>query len=290
MTALGTQMTEASSFLLLDFAELLVTTLPAVWSALKTLSPPAGAGPRALFEALRDRAAQSGTPMSWRDALVTAWDERLVLFGDAPGTPSLALNLHWPGITPDALDALVFAALPELEDAAPGAPAISVQGEAAAPPEVPKFDARGESRYVIRCVYRRPQCGPLHPDVVSEPSERFRVAGFFDLDAPVRPIHISLPIDTGIKDLRKLRKNVNFLLSNQLREQMNRVTSLKDALDGKFASGQSFDIGLLCSFSIPVITICALLVLMIFITLLNIVFWWLPFLRICFPIDLKAKS
>ena len=46
---------------------------------------------------------------------------------------------------------------------------------------------------------------------------------------------------------------------------------------------------LICSFSLPVITICALLVLMIFISLLNIVFWWLPFLRICFPIALKAK-
>ncbi len=41
-------------------------------------------------------------------------------------------------------------------------------------------------------------------DVVSEPSEPFQIAGFFDLDAPARPIHISLPIDTSIKDLRKL--------------------------------------------------------------------------------------
>ena len=124
---------------------------------------------------------------------------------------------------------------------------------------------------------------------MSEPSEPFQIAGFFDLDAPARPINISLPIDTSIKDLRKLRKNVNFLLSNQLREQMNRVTSLKDALDGKFADGKSVDVGLICSFSIPIITICALLVLMIFISLLNIIFWWMPFLRICFPIGLKAK-
>jgi hypothetical protein len=46
----------------------------------------------------------------------------------------------------------------------------------------------------------------------------------------------------------------------------------------------------MCSFSIPIITICALLVLMIFISLLNIVFWWAPFLKLCFPIGLEAKK
>jgi hypothetical protein len=29
-------------------------------------------------------------------------------------------------------------------------------------------------------------------------------------------------------------------------------------------------------------------VLMIFISLLNIVFWWMPFLRICFPVALSG--
>jgi hypothetical protein len=154
---------------------------------------------------------------------------------------------------------------------------------------VPKLDARSQSRYVLRCAYQRPECKPPHPDVVSSPTRPFRIASFFDLDAPARSITIAMPIDTSIKDLRKLRKNVSFLLSNELRSQMNRVTNMKDALDGKFADGESLDIGLLCSFSIPVITICALIVLMIFISLLNIVFWWMPFLRICFPIALKAK-
>jgi hypothetical protein len=154
---------------------------------------------------------------------------------------------------------------------------------------VPKLDTRGASRYVLRCVYRRPECGPLCTDVVSARSTRFQIAGFFDPDAPARSITISMPVDTSIKDLRKLKKNVSFLLSNELRQQMNRVTSLKDALDGKFADGENLDLGLICSFSIPIITICALIVLMIFISLLNIVFWWMPFLRICFPIALKAK-
>jgi hypothetical protein len=70
---------------------------------------------------------------------------------------------------------------------------------------------------------------------------------------------------------------------------MSRVTNLKRVMEGELASGESFDIGLLCSFSIPIITICALIVLMIFVGLLNIVFWWMPFLRICLPIALPGK-
>lgn len=283
------QQVEASRFVLLDFAELLVIHMPALWQALTSEQPPSGANARAFYDALRTRRADvDGPATSWQHALVQAWSERLILMGDASGTTGLQLNLHNTAIVPAELDALFVAALPPPAPAQPGASAISIQGQATEPPPVPKLDARGTTRYTIRCVYRRPQCAP-RTDVVSDPSDPFQIAGFFDLDAPARPINISLPIDTSIKDLRKLRKNVNFLISNQLREQMNRVTSLKDALDGKFADGQSLDIGLICSFSIPIITICALLVLMIFISLLNIVFWWLPFLRICFPIALKAK-
>jgi hypothetical protein len=291
LAALHEQQIEASRFLLLDFAELLVTHMPAFWQALVARHEPADDAPeRPLYDALDDAPADSAdvTGTTWRAALVKAWDERLILMGDALGTTTLHLNLGNTVFSADALDQLFLKALPSLPAAGTGASATSIQGEAAQPPPVPKLDARGTVRYAIRCVYRRPQCGPP-TDIVSDPSEPFQIAGFFDLDAPARPITISLPIDTSIKDLRKLRKNVSFLLSNQLREQMNRVASLKDALDGKFADGKSVDIGLICSFSLPIITICALLVLMIFISLLNIVFWWMPFLRICFPIGLKAK-
>ena len=277
---------EASRFLLLDFAEFLHTHLG--WFASPTWTQPTDANGLMLWTTLAAPAVDGGAT-SWRNALVTAWSERLKLSGDAPGTSSLNLNLRKPGLTPDQLDAAVKAALPPLPAADPSKPAVSIQGDVAPPPPVPKLDGRGAAKYVIRCVYRRPECGPLHPDVVSAPSDVFQIAGFFDLDAPARSITIAMPVDTSIKDLRKLRKNVSFLLSNELRSQMNRLKSLKDALDGNIAEGESLDIGLLCSFSIPIITICALMVLMIFISLLNIVFWWMPFLRICFPIPLKAK-
>jgi hypothetical protein len=285
--AMADQQVEASRFLLLDFAEFLHDTMG--WFTSDSWSAPTRTEELALWATLAAPAV-NGTTTSWRDALKTAWKERLVLSGDAAGTSSLNLNLRTPGLTPDQLDADVVKALPQLAKTSASATATSVQGDTAPPPAVPKLDARSQSKYVLRCVYRRPECRPPHPDVVSNPSPSFRIASFFDLDAPARSITIAMPIDTNIKDLRKLRKNVSFLLSNELRSQMNRVTSMKNALDGKFADGESLDIGLLCSFSIPVITICALMVLMIFISLLNIVFWWAPFLRICFPIALEAKK
>ena len=154
---------------------------------------------------------------------------------------------------------------------------------------MPKLDPRPETRYVLRCVYQRPRCGPLRPDVVSNPTEPFALAPYFDFDAPSRPFRIALPVDTSVAGLRKFAKNVGFLMSNQLRQQVNSVTDLKKALDGNLASGEQFDLGEICSFSIPVITLCAMIVLMIFIVLLNLVFWWLPFLRLCLPIPLKKR-
>jgi hypothetical protein len=286
LAAMKAQQIEASRFLLLDFAEFLHDELG--WFASASWTQPTDAKGLVLWAKLAAPAVLGGG-MSWRSALATAWKERLKLMGDVTGEPSLNLNLRTPGLTPDALDAAVNTALPDAPKL-PAGTAVSVQGDVATePPDVPKLDSRGASQYVLRCVYRRPECGALCPDVVSARSDKFRIASFFDLDAPVRSITISMPVDTSIKDLRKLRKNVSFVLSNELRQQMNRVTNMKDALDGKFADGKSVDLGLICSFSIPIISICALIVLMIFISLLNIVFWWAPFLRICFPIGLKAK-
>jgi len=155
---------------------------------------------------------------------------------------------------------------------------------------MPKFDPSGAAVYRIRCLYRRPRCAPFPTDITSQPSKDFAIASMFDPDAPARDIRIPMPIDTSIKDLRKFRKNIGFLISNQLRGQMNRVTDLKKALDGDLGQAESWDLGMICQFSIPIITICALIVLMIFLYLLNIVFFWLPFFRICLPIPVKSKS
>ena len=40
---------------------------------------------------------------------------------------------------------------------------------------------------------------------------------------------------------------------------------------------------MICSLSIPIITICALILLMIIVSILNIVFFWMPLFKICLP-------
>jgi hypothetical protein len=146
---------------------------------------------------------------------------------------------------------------------------------------VPKLDPTGAAKYVVRCVYRRPECVPLHDDVVSDPSEPFAIAPFFDPDAPARQVQISLPGDP--KDLRSFNKSVRVLLSQQMQQSMNRASDLSALMTGSVGAPGQVNLGLVCSFSIPIITICALILLMIIVNLLNIVFWWLPFFRICFP-------
>jgi hypothetical protein len=129
------------------------------------------------------------------------------------------------------------------------------------------------------------------PPLISDPSRPFQLASFFDPDAPARLVQVALPVDTTPAALRKYNKNVAFMISDQLGKQMSRVKGLKQLMDGDLADPNGFGLGMICSFSIPIITICAFIVLMIFLVLLNIVFWWLPFFRICFPLPtLKAKG
>ncbi|HEY2900426.1 MAG TPA: hypothetical protein VGL59_07620, partial [Polyangia bacterium] len=135
----------------------------------------------------------------------------------------------------------------------------------------------GTTKYVMRMVYQRPVCGPLHADVVSVPSEAFVLAPYFDPDAPSRPIRIAMPFDPSVKGLRQFRKSVKLVLSDALRQKVAGIGKINDSVEGP-----GFDCGGF-SLSIPIITICAMIILFIFLNLLNIVFWWLPFVKICFP-------
>jgi hypothetical protein len=287
---------EASQFILLDFAIFLSQHLPTLWLALADPSlPTTGDSTSALYTLLKTSLVDTTKPgITWQLALLEAWASRR-LFADG-GPPVLPYNLQnttllGTGPTKDtqALQAALEVALGPSLPLPSAAPAPSAPPASSAVASVPKLDPRPDVRYVLRCVYSRPNCGPLQPDVVSEATEPFALAAYFDFDAPTRPIRITMPLDTSIAGLRKFRKNVGFLMSNKLRQQMESITDLKKALNGQVDTPPQFDLGTICSFSIPIITICALIVLMIFLILLNIIFWWLPFIRICFPIKLKAS-
>ena len=140
------------------------------------------------------------------------------------------------------------------------------------------------------------------PSVLSEPTETFQLAGFFDPDAPARPIRIALPIDTSPAGLRKFDKNTAFMMSDMLCGQIARMKGItlgdlirtvlpwplhKDLSvpdGGACVQGAGLEVGMICSLSIPIITICALILLMIIVSLLDIIFHWMPFFLICFPL------
>ena len=53
----------------------------------------------------------------------------------------------------------------------------------------------------------------------------------------------------------------------------------------------SLSLGTICSLSIPIITICALILLIIIVSLLDFVFRWLPYFILCFPVPgMKGKQ
>ncbi|MDJ0642083.1 MAG: hypothetical protein QNJ15_04635 [Erythrobacter sp.] len=169
--------------------------------------------------------------------------------------------------------------------------------------------AGDEGLFCIRFVHLNEDCGPLHPPTLSQPTEYFRMASFFDPDAPAREIRIMLPRDTSPAGLRKHARGTAFVMSNMLCGQVQRAKGLglidlirqvlpwplhKDIevdAGGGCKNGNGFDIGMICSLSIPIVTLCALILLMIIVTLLDFIFKWVPWLIACFPLpNFKAKE
>lgn len=204
----------------------------------------------------------------------------------------------------DRLVALVVGAFdPESED--PGVPlpfAATVQRALMATAGDPGW-------FVIHCVFVRCDCGSLQPPLLSAPTQRFQLAGFFDPDAPARPIRIALPLDTTPAGLRKFNKNTALVISDVLCGQIARAKGLglvdlvravlpwplhKD-LDvggmGPCKNTGGDNIGMICSLSIPIVTICALILLLIIASILDYIFRWMPYLIMCFPLPkFKAKK
>ncbi|MFN6339801.1 MAG: hypothetical protein ACK41W_13895 [Cyanobacteriota bacterium] len=163
--------------------------------------------------------------------------------------------------------------------------------------------------FCLRFVHLNADCGPLHPPTLSAPSASFELAAFFDADAPARPLRVTLPLDASPAGLRKHARGTAFVLSDLLCGQVQRAKGLglidlirhvlpwplHKQLDigvgGGCKNGRDVDIGMICSLSIPIITICALILLMIIVSLLDFIFRWLPWFVMCFPVPgLKAKG
>jgi hypothetical protein len=323
------QILYGSWLVLLDFAAYLHRYLPAVGDAIDAGSPAALTtdAERALYTKLTQviYTTQNPTTTITLAQALNRFDEKYrttlelgpTLLGDntraqLESLPRFAFGaIKWPpvdttetrtkkfteeltGPGPNAIKAAVEAALRErVPDASVPPP------PAAAHAAIP---ANRTTRFVIRCVFERPRCGPIAPPIVSEPTEPFAMAAYFDPDAPARQVRIAMPIDTSPAGLRKFQKGASFLISDVFCGQLGAARKLtlgdlvlsvlpwpfhKDLPEPQVEPCQD---GMVCSLSIPIVTICALIFLIIIAIVFNTFFFWLPFLIQCFPLKLKAKE
>ena len=175
-------------------------------------------------------------------------------------------------------------------------------------PEAARWD-KHEPWFVLRCVYERPNCGPFEPAVVSQATQAFRMASFFDPDAPQREVRIPMPLDVSTGGLRKYQKNARFVMSDLFCGKVTKIRKMTfadlvlsvlpwpfhkdlpsvgppgpcDKGDGGF--------GLIFSLSIPIVTLCAMILLIIMVALFDMFFRWIPYLFVAIPVPgLRAKA
>ena len=123
----------------------------------------------------------------------------------------------------------------------------------------------------------------------SAQSTTFRVAATFDPEAS-RPSLIPMP---SMRDLKRgLAKGASILTPGDTFSLVNSLKFKKGISEDTVSGDMSFGAGVqwICSFSLPVITIVAMILLMIMVSLLNIVFFWMPWVKICLPFPKMPKG
>jgi hypothetical protein len=135
--------------------------------------------------------------------------------------------------------------------------------------------------YKLRMFFRiKPESGTCPPKLVwSAYSHHFQIAPWYASGPRPHP-PIPLPDPNGAF-LASAKPNCSFQVPGSLMGAMQ-GTTLSGLIKGS-GGGPSLGLGWICGFNIPLITICAFFVLNIFLSLLNIIFFWLPFIKICIP-------
>lgn len=204
------------------------------------------------------------------DAASFLHDASEILFEERGG--SLELPLSWP-----ALSATAQKRLRQTMSSAMIARFKTLSGRPG------RFDDP-EAEYAVRAFVRLKPEGACPPRTIwSQYSAPFVIAPWYESVGD--PVQIPLP---NLKDkalLKSLKPNVSFALPKDLQNLLS--GDPKNLLDGEQGSG-GFTIGWICSFSIPVITFCAFIVLNIFLSLFDLFFRWMLLIKICLPYP-KAK-
>jgi hypothetical protein len=151
---------------------------------------------------------------------------------------------------------------------------------------VGRYDRAG-AQYVARAFVRVRNCDDCPPELVwSATTAPFTIVPWFE-PSGAPPTRVQLPEATP-ESLAKLKPNVAFMVPASLQSVMAGL-KVKKPLD--VSKGDvSLSMDWLCGFNIPIITLCAFIVLSIFLSLLNMIFWWLPLVKICIPIPKSSPS
>jgi len=120
-----------------------------------------------------------------------------------------------------------------------------------------------------------------------QPCDPFAVAAAFDPDA-ARPSLIEMP---SLADAKKgAARGASFDMPPDLADLMNGLNSnaaVQNMWSGGGGPSGGLGIRFICSFSLPVITICAMIMLSIILNLLNIFLGWMAWVKICLPVPVK---
>lgn len=192
-----------------------------------------------------------------------------------PEVTSVALPVQWPAISEVLEAALTDAALT----------AVSARWTALSPGETRFQDPA--ARYELQAFVRvdRSDCGCPPKTVWTRPSIPIEIVPWFEGGEAPPPI-IELPSPSALRG--KIRPNVAFKVPEEIQKFMSGL-KLDKLMDGEKPEDKA-GWGMICGFSIPILTICAFIVLQIFLVLFHILFWWLPFIRICIPFPRKEGN
>lgn len=145
---------------------------------------------------------------------------------------------------------------------------------------LPRYtQGKAERYFIVPFVRYRDDCGCEHLQW-GKASMEFTVANPFDPLA-TRPAVIQLP---ELSDITKgFPKGVTFLTPKSVSDLMMKISPTMEMQPNAAKSPLSACMGFSISFSIPVITICAMILLMIVLNILNIIFRWIPYAIMVLP-------
>jgi hypothetical protein len=196
-----------------------------------------------------------------------------VLFQRNAKAPATEMPEYWPALDDEAAQRLMGALYQAM-----AARFATMKGRPG------RFDERN-AKYVLRAFVRlKPECGCPAKTLWSEYSEAFVIAPWYE-GSGAPPAQIALPDVTDPGLLKSLKPNVAFLVPPALQSLFN--VSPKDMLAGKGNIDKTLTLGWICGFNIPTITICAFIVLNIFLSLFDLIFGWMFSVKICIPFPKK---